>query len=99
VFSPRFADPGTVVATCMEGERPRPAVYSADTLARLLHMHPDRLAAWRVTGRGPRPLRVGGKWYYLNSSVRQWLANRSRGKRVTALRIHPVHKRIPTKGE
>ncbi len=51
-------------------------LMTPNALAARLGITPGILARWRVQGRGPRFIRVGGRVRYREEAVRTWLAER-----------------------
>jgi excisionase family DNA binding protein len=48
-------------------------MYTAQQLAEYLAIHPVTLTHWRLAGKGPRYVKVGGHYRYRSSDVERWL--------------------------
>ena len=46
---------------------------TASAAAKELHVHPFTLRRWRKASYGPKPVKVGGRLYYVRSDIRSWL--------------------------
>lgn len=47
---------------------------TAKDAAKQLKVHPFTLRRWRKASYGPKPVRVGGRLYYVRSHIKDWLA-------------------------
>ena len=48
-------------------------MYTAQQLAAYLMINPVTLTHWRLAGKGPRYVKVGGHYRYRSSDVEDWL--------------------------
>jgi hypothetical protein len=48
-------------------------LLTTDDLAAIMHAPPDTLRHWRLTGYGPRGVRIGRRILYRASDVEAWL--------------------------
>lgn len=55
-----------------------PELLSAEQAAELLGIHRQTLANWRVSGAGPRFIKLGARVLYSPEEITTWLADNTR---------------------
>lgn len=55
----------------------QPMLLQPDAVSELLNVHPSTLAKWRVTGDGPKFVKIGSKVAYRPADIEAWLDSRA----------------------